>query len=346
VVLLHNLRKVFPARGKAAPKVAVVDLSLAIPPAECFGFLGVNGAGKTTTLSVLTGDFLPSTGHAFIDGKDVVADRAQVRQRMGYCPQADPLLELMTARETLTMFARLKNLPPKQIPALVDDLIQRVTLMPFADRVCGSYSGGNKRKLSLAIALVGSPAVVFLDEPSSGMDPVSRRHMWDIITRERAVRSIVLTTHSMEECEALCTRIGIMTAGRFQCLGSQQHLKTKYGGGYTLELRVKREHEATTTAEIVALFPKAILGAAHAGKFKYELPMASTSLASVFELMEAHKGRLGVLDYSASQPTLESIFLAIAEKDIIRTGGATAAAASSAAAAASPGGSRTGVQMA
>jgi len=209
-------------------------------------------------------------------------------------------------------------LPAKQIPAIVEDLLERVTLTPYADRVCGSYSGGNKRKLSLAIALVGSPAVVFLDEPSSGMDPQSRRHMWDIITRERSRRSIVLTTHSMEECEALCTRIGIMTAGRFQCLGSQQHLKTKYGGGYTLELRVGPEHEATTPAAISGLFPSSMLTSAHAGKFKYELPMESFTLAAVFEAMEANKARLGVLDYSASQPTLESIFLAIAEKDINR----------------------------
>merc|ERR1719263_2039278 len=105
----------------------------------------------------------------------------------------------MTARETLFMFARLKNLPESQIPTIVQDLLERVTLTPYADRVCGSYSGGNKRKLSLAVALVGSPAVVFLDEPSSGMDPVSRRHMWEIIKKERSLRSIVLTTHSMEE---------------------------------------------------------------------------------------------------------------------------------------------------
>ena len=237
-VWIRQLRKVFPPRGKAAPKVAVVDPTLGVPRAECFGFLGVNGAGKTTTLSILTGDYLPTSGEAAIDGCDVVSERKRVRERMGYCPQADPLLELMTARETLVMFARLKNIPEHAIPGVVRRLLDKVTLTPYADRVSGSYSGGNKRKLSLAIALVGSPAVVFLDEPSSGMDPVSRRHMWDIITKERSVRSIVLTTHSMEECEALCTRIGIMTAGRMQCLGGQQHLKTKYGGGYTLELRV------------------------------------------------------------------------------------------------------------
>ena len=153
-----------------------------------------------------------------------------------------------------------------RIPEIVTDLLERVTLTPYADRVCGSYSGGNKRKLSLAIALVGSPAVVFLDEPSSGMDPVSRRHMWDIITRERARRSIVLTTHSMEECEALCTRIGIMTAGRLQCLGGQQHLKIKYGHGYALELRCERQDEQRVGQAIPQLFPGAIFNSCHAGE--------------------------------------------------------------------------------
>jgi len=239
-----------------------------------------------------------------------------VHERMGYCPQADPLIELMTARETLVMFARLKNLPERTIPAVVQALLEKVTLTPYADRVCGSYSGGNKRKLSLAIALVGSPAVIFLDEPSSGMDPKSRRKMWDIIMKERTVRSIVLTTHSMEECEALCTRIGIMTAGRLQCLGGQQHLKSKYGGGYTLELRVGDSEANALPDKIAALFPGARLEEAHAGKLKFELPIAGLSLATVFDLMETHKDALGVLDYSASQPSLESIFLALAAADI------------------------------
>merc|ERR1712054_736268 len=115
-------------------------------------------------------------------------------------------------------------------------------------------------------------------------DPVSRRHMWDIITKERMLRSIVLTTHSMEECEALCTRIGIMTAGRLQCLGGQQRLKSKFGGGYTLELRVAEERtEQDVQAKIAELFPRARLEARHAGKLKYELPMKGLSLASVFE---------------------------------------------------------------
>ena len=186
-----------------------------------------------------------------------------MRRRLGYCPQQDPLLELMTGRETLLMFARLKNLPEARIGALVAAMLRQTSLLPYADVVAGAYSGGNKRKLSLAIALLGSPAVVFLDEPSSGMDPVSRRFMWDLIisrrisltspphlpqvsrrfmwdliTAERQRRSIVLTTHSMEECEALCSRVGIIAMGRLQCLGGTQHLKSKFGGGYTIELSV------------------------------------------------------------------------------------------------------------
>ena len=325
-VLVSNLRKVYPSRGRVPPNVAVVDLSLAIPRSECFGFLGVNGAGKTTTLSMLTGDFAPTEGAAWIDGLDVLGDLAHVRERMGYCPQVDPLIDLMTARETLTMYARLKNVPKAQIARLVDDLLERTTLAPYADRVAGSYSGGNRRKLSFGIALVGSPPVVFLDEPSSGMDPVSRRHMWDIITRERACRSIVLTTHSMEECEALCTRIGIMTAGRFQCLGGQQHLKTKYGGGYRLELRVSSGRDREVEAAIPTLFPGARLEGCEAGKYTYELPLQGGSLGSVFAVMEGLRDELGVLDYSASQPTLESIFLSMAKKDLNRQGDAQAEA--------------------
>lgn len=120
----------------------------------------------------------------------------------------------------------------------------------------------------------------------------------------------------MEECEALCTRIGIMTAGRLQCLGGQQHLKNKYGGGYTLEMRVGAGHDAIVEKEVPRLFSAATLEANHAGKLRFKLPLESVSLACVFETMETHKEALGVLDYSASQPSLESIFLSIAAEDI------------------------------
>jgi ABC-type multidrug transport system ATPase subunit len=324
-VVISGLRKVYAPRGRAPPKVAVVDLSLRIGRAECFGFLGPNGAGKTTTLSILTGDYLPSAGRAWIDGCDVVSELHAVRRRLGYCPQQDPLLELMTGRETLLMFARLKNLPEARIGGLVAAMLRQTSLLPYADVVAGAYSGGNKRKLSLAIALLGSPAVVFLDEPSSGMDPVSRRFMWDIITAERQRRSIVLTTHSMEECEALCSRVGIIATGRLQCLGGAQHLKSKFGGGYTIEISVGELHAAALPAAFGALFPGAQLSEQHVGKYRYSLPPSSASLAHIFVTMEAHKASLGVVNYAASQPTLEAIFLdicgAAAERSAPSSGG-------------------------
>jgi ABC-type multidrug transport system ATPase subunit len=325
-VVVHRLNKVFAARGKARPKVAVVDLSLRINDGECFGFLGVNGAGKTTSISMLTGEYPPTKGSAWIGGHNVATKLKQVREQLGYCPQFDPLLDLMTARELLTMFAQLKNLPAHEVKPTVESLIDRVTLTPYADRVCGSYSGGNKRKLSLAIALIGSPRVIFLDEPSSGMDPASRRHMWDVITSERDRCAVVLTTHSMEECEALCTRLGIMAGGRFRCLGGQQHLKSKYGHGYTLDLRVEPAKHDDAAAGVRRLFPSASMLEEHASKFKFELPAASVKLHEIFDRMEQAKDELGVLDYSASQPTLESLFLSVVGPEGAVRGGQTAPA--------------------
>jgi ABC-type multidrug transport system ATPase subunit len=144
----------------------------------------------------------------------------------------------MTARETLWFYGRIRGIDPVVLKDRVEKLIEQVGLTHFADRTSGTYSGGNKRKLSLAVSLIGSPRVLLLDEPSSGMDPFARRQMWDVIAEVSEDRSVVLTTHSMEECEALCTRIGIMVDGSFRCLGSSQQLKDRYGLGYQIEVRL------------------------------------------------------------------------------------------------------------
>ena len=162
---------------KGTGHVAVQQLSLQIPRGQCFGFLGVNGAGKTSTLAMLTGDVMPTAGDAWIGGRSIVSEMQAVQRRVGYCPQFDPLLELMTGRETIRMYASLKGVPKRQLDATVEHYIRVVGLAKYGNKTSGSYSGGNKRKLSLAIALVGRPAVVLLDEPSTGMDPVSRRAM-------------------------------------------------------------------------------------------------------------------------------------------------------------------------
>jgi len=302
---------------------------LGIPAGECFGFLGVNGAGKTTTMSILTGDIPPTSGSATVHGYDVLTQLDKVRLEVGYCPQFDPLLDLMTSREHLTLFARLRGIPEARVAPTVNHLLNRLGLKAFADQVTEGYSGGTKRKLSLGIALVGDPSVVFLDEPSTGMDPVSRRFMWDVIAGISKHMSVVLTTHSMEECEALCSRIGIMAAGQLQCLGSVQHLKSRFGKGYHLEINTDEEHEKAVETFVEQTFKGSELKESHAGRLKYEIPQQDISLSAIFSAMEENKPRLNISDYAVSQSTLEQIFVSIAaqadEQQNVKPAGAAAA---------------------
>lgn len=237
IIKLQDLRKVYPGG-----KFAVRNLSFGLPRGECFGFLGINGAGKTTTMKMLTGDIAPTHGTATLCGFDMWTQQMEVRREIGYCPQFDALFELLTVREHLELFASIKGIVPRDLDRVVDEKIQQLNLTAFQDKLAGSLSGGNKRKLSVAIAMIGNPRIIFLDEPSTGMDPVSRRFMWDVIagisTRTRS-STIVLTTHSMEEAEALCSRVGIMVGGRFRCLGSVQHLKTRFGDGLVFDVKLR-----------------------------------------------------------------------------------------------------------
>eukprot|EP00794_Sanderia_malayensis_P017576 gene17576-19328_t len=234
-VVMKNLTKIYSSNNM----VAVDHLSIGIPRAECFGLLGVNGAGKTTTFGMLTGEHSITHGTAYLDGFNIQMHLREVQQRIGYCPQFDALVDNLTGREMLEMFARLRGIPVTRINTVVRTAIQQLNLTNWADKMCGNYSGGNKRKLSTALALVGNPPIIFLDEPTSGMDPASRRFLWNTLSgllNEK--RSIVLTSHSMEECEALCTRLVIMVNGQFKCLGSIQHLKSRYGHGFTLLIKL------------------------------------------------------------------------------------------------------------
>ncbi|ETW03049.1 hypothetical protein H310_05479 [Aphanomyces invadans] len=235
-VVIKNLRKVY-----KGGKVGLKDLSVALPKGECFGYLGINGAGKTSTMKILTGDSLATSGSAMLGGFDILSQQLEVRRLIGYCPQFDALIDLLTVREHLELFAAIKGVPKQFVNDTVMKKMDQMNLNDFEHKLAGTLSGGNKRKLSVAIAMIGSPPIIFLDEPSTGMDPVSRRFMWDVIadisTRSKE-STILLTTHSMEECEALCSRVGIMVGGALSCLGSIQHLKNRFGDGLMMHVRV------------------------------------------------------------------------------------------------------------
>ncbi|KAH3745165.1 ATP-binding cassette transporter subfamily A [Pelomyxa schiedti] len=311
-ITIYNLRKVFGFGSNA--KVAVNNITLGIPRGECFGFLGTNGAGKTTTLSMLTHDLTPTSGDAWISGYSVVTDFNVMQSEVGYCPQFDPLLDKMTGREHLRLFGRLKGIPITLIEAAVQQLIDFTGLSHYADKVAEAYSGGNKRKLSLAIALIGAPRVVFLDEPSSGMDPVARRSMWTVIQKAALTKSIVITSHSMEETEALCTRVGILVGGSFRCLGSIQHLKTRFGNSLFVEIKTTEERVEDVEQWVQTTFKGAEIAEKHVERLKYIIPNQGGSLSTVFAGIESAKVKLQILEYSVCQPTLEQIFVSIARQ--------------------------------
>lgn len=251
-VKLHQIRKVYQGN-----KVAVRNISFGLHKGECFGYLGINGAGKTTTMKMLTGDILPTSGQATLGGFDILSQQLEVRRLIGYCPQFDALFELLSVREHLELFARIKGISSANLNAVVKDLMHQMNLDDFENKLAGTLSGGNKRKLSVAIAMIGSPSIIFLDEPSTGMDPVSRRFMWNVIADMSTTRkesTIVLTTHSMEECEALCTRVGIMVGGRLRCLGSVQHLKNRFGDGLMVEIKLDQASISDVEARVAQVF--------------------------------------------------------------------------------------------
>ncbi|KAI3949646.1 hypothetical protein MKW92_026942 [Papaver armeniacum] len=240
IIYLRNLRKVYPGGRNVGPKVAVHSLTFSVQEGECFGFLGTNGAGKTTTLSMLSGEECPTDGTAYIFGSDISLHPQAARRHIGYCPQFDALLEFLTVKEHLELYARIKGVAECRIKDVVEEKMEEFDLWKHGNKPSYSLSGGNKRKLSVAIAMIGDPPIVILDEPSTGMDPLAKRFMWEVISRlstRLGKTAVILTTHSMNEAQALCTRIGIMVGGKLRCIGSPQHLKSRFGNHLELEVK-------------------------------------------------------------------------------------------------------------
>lgn len=303
------------------PRRAVRGVSTALHTNEIYGLLGTNGAGKSSTMGVLTADVTPTSGEVYVCGYDVTGrdsqGLAEARKNIGYCPQVDPLIVLMTGRETLQMYARFRGIPIDKIDTEVNQLLERLTLTPHADKPCGTYSGGNKRKLSLGIALIGNPKVLLIDESSAGLDPVAKRKMWNLISEVSRNRSVILTTHSMQEAEALCSRAGIMASGELLCMGSVQHLKTKYLDGYTIDmfLHVDMVHQVADAviAEVLSTsLPGSTVSERHGRFLRFDVPSASDiGLGTIFRRLESIRQdeTMGVENYSVQQCTLEQVFI-------------------------------------
>ena len=223
-IVVTNLTKSF---GEVT---AVSSLDLDITQGEVFGLLGPNGAGKSTTISILCGLIEPSSGSASVGGEDVVEASSKVKEAIGVCTQSASVLPHLTGMENVVLFGQLHGLSKKKAGEQAAALLRRMGLSADQGRRAGKYSEGMKKRLSLALALVGDPRIVFLDEPTAAMDPQARRAVWDVVRElKQEGRTVVLTTHYIEEAEMLCDRVGIIDHGRLIALGAPADLIEQNG---------------------------------------------------------------------------------------------------------------------
>ena len=311
---------------------AVQDLSFGIQRNEVFGLLGPNGAGKSTTISLIRGDMPPNRrngGSIFIENINITTHRQKARVNLGVCPQFDAI-DKMTVVETLRFYARARGVP--DIDRNVTAILRAVSLEEFKTRLTAQLSGGNKRKLSLGISLMGNPSVMLLDEPSSGMDAASKRVMWRTLNALTAGRALLITTHSMEEADALASRVGIM-AGRMLAIGSSDDLRRRFGDGYHIHLilRSAPHSSADEMAHVRGWIGSSIPGAviedrSFHGQLRFRVPLdaqltvaqpegrgtqTQSGIAALFAFLEQSKQDLGFEHYSVSQATLDQVFLRI-----------------------------------
>ncbi|MEU3453873.1 ATP-binding cassette domain-containing protein [Micromonospora sp. NPDC006766] len=229
----RGLRKSFRSRAGRETKTvdAVRGVNLDVAEGEIFGFLGPNGAGKTTTLRMLATLIEPDGGHATIAGADLRKNPAEVRRRIGYVAQGGSTWDESTAREELVLHARLYGIGKAEAQRRAARALDAFQLTEYADRKCKTYSGGQRRRVEIALGIIHEPKIVFLDEPTTGLDPQSRAHMWDEIRRLRAEgMTVFITTHYLDEADALCDRIAIMDHGELVAEGTPAELKREISG--------------------------------------------------------------------------------------------------------------------
>jgi ABC-2 type transport system ATP-binding protein len=290
---------------KKGPK-AVDGIHLQVAPGEVYGFLGPNGAGKSTTVLMLTTLLPPTAGTARVAGHDIVTDGAGVRAAIGAALQEAALDPLLTARDHMRLQTAMQGLPKAQRRARGDELIERVGLSDAADRKVGGYSGGMKRRLDLALALVHSPRVLFLDEPTTGLDPSSRADLWAEVARlarDEGV-TVFLTTQYLEEADVLADRVGIIDGGKIVAEGTPDTLKGEIGRPSVEAVPAERA-DREALAEVLSRFGASVPAPPGAAAVRLE---NGEDLVAVVRALDA--AELRVADLQLHQPSLDDVFLA------------------------------------
>jgi ABC-2 type transport system ATP-binding protein len=287
---------------------AVKDVSLNVASGQIFGFLGPNGAGKSTTVKILTTLGLPTGGDARVGGFDVVAQAAEVRRISGVALQEIGIDPVMKSHELLTLQGQLFGMNTRQARSRAEELLKLVSLTDAADRRVGTYSGGMKRRLDLALALMHSPQILFLDEPTTGLDPASRRDVWNEVRRlNRSLgMTIFLTTQYLEEADELADNVAIINQGEIAAEGSPDELKSAFGAesiNITLpspELAVQAAHRLQNIADNIQNDRSTV---------RVYLPQAAQAVPTVVENLRG--ADLNPVSLTLTQPTLDDVFLQV-----------------------------------
>lgn len=290
--------------GSAAEPIKAVDgVDLEVHEGEIFGFLGPNGAGKSTTVRMLTTLLTPTTGRASVAGFDVVRNADDVRRRIGVALQDAAIDPLMTGRELLDLQAVLYGIPAGQVSRRAADLLERVGLTAAADRRVGTYSGGMRRRLDLALSLIHQPAVLFLDEPTTGLDPMSRITLWEEVRRlHDEGTTVLLTTQYLEEADQLADRVAIIDHGRIVKQGTPGELKAAVGAP-TLLVTVP-DHDIATARQVLSEFGE--LRPTPEGTLGVGLANGAEAVAGIVRALDERGVRLQHLELH--EPSLDDVF--------------------------------------
>jgi ABC-type multidrug transport system ATPase subunit len=305
--------------SKTFGKNKVVDnVSLGVSQDTIFALLGPNGAGKTTTFNAIRGDVLPDSGDIFIAGTSVIRNPKKARFALGVCPQFTAIDSQMTVREHLLIYGELKGVPKG--PVLANDiviLLKATGLATYADRLASKLSGGNQRKLSLAIALIGNPAVVLIDEFSTGIDAKMKREMWKTLRNVSVGKSVLMTTHSMEEASALATKVGIL-ARRMLAVGTTESLSARFAT-YEVHFTTRNREDLEKAQILMSKIPGARLADDVATRFEVPIQKSEetetdsaeangTSLAELFRVLSSSGD---FTEHTVEKASLESVFLKV-----------------------------------
>uniref|UniRef100_A0A8D0V7G2 Cholesterol transporter ABCA5 n=1 Tax=Sus scrofa TaxID=9823 RepID=A0A8D0V7G2_PIG len=326
-IMVNNLHKEYEDKKDFLPtrkvkKVANKYVSFCVKKGEILGLLGPNGAGKSTIINILVGDIEPTSGQVFLgDYSSDPSEDDDSAKCMGYCPQINPLWPDITLQEHFEIYGAVKGMSAGDMKEVINRITNALDLKEHLQKTVKKLPTGIKRKLCFALSMLGNPPITLLDEPSTGMDPKAKQHMWRAIRTafKNRKRAAILTTHYMEEAEAVCDRVAIMVSGQLRCIGTVQHLKSKFGKGYFLEIKLKDCIENLEVdrlqREIQYIFPNANRQESFSSILAYKIPKEDVqSLSRSFSKLEEAKHTFAIEEYSFSQATLEQVFVELTKE--------------------------------